>query len=278
MAKMRALIDQSSLPHFLKEGRGRGTKDQYKPWLTVRDVPSRGRSSRDKGWTTGRPHHFLSTLELDCYHVFEWSSIITDIREQYPLLSREETLDETIVLAEECEIDHPKHPKSGNPIAMTTDFLLTVSCNGKSVERACAVKYAKDLSSRRTLEKLEIERRYWKAREINWGIITERDIPQILASNVQLLHSYWHLPEEMPADQIQTTASLLTELVKDHTQPLRSVTTEADRKLGFHGKNTGMSLAVAYYLIARREFQIDIHVPLDTDKPLVFLEATIAHF
>ncbi len=50
MAKPRPVIDQKAIDRMLKQGRGRGTHDQYKPWLTVRDVPSLGKSSRDKGW------------------------------------------------------------------------------------------------------------------------------------------------------------------------------------------------------------------------------------
>ncbi len=67
MAKPRPVIDQKAIDRMLKQGRGRGTHEKYKPWLTVRDVPSLGKSSRDKGWKTGRPHHFLSILELLYY-------------------------------------------------------------------------------------------------------------------------------------------------------------------------------------------------------------------
>ena len=83
MAKPRPVIDQKAIDRMLKQGRGRGTHEKYKPWLTVRDVPSLGKSSRDKGWKTGRPHHFLSILELLYYLILEWSQMVTDIREQY---------------------------------------------------------------------------------------------------------------------------------------------------------------------------------------------------
>jgi hypothetical protein len=86
MAKPRPVIDQKAIDRMLKQGRGRGTHEKYKPWLTVRDVPSLGKSSRDKGWKTGRSHHFLSILELLYYLILEWSQMVTDIREQYPFL------------------------------------------------------------------------------------------------------------------------------------------------------------------------------------------------
>jgi hypothetical protein len=49
MAKSRPVIDQKTIDRMRKEGRGEGTHEKYKPWLTVRDVPSLGKSSRDKG-------------------------------------------------------------------------------------------------------------------------------------------------------------------------------------------------------------------------------------
>src|SRR5207248_3008386 len=40
-----------------REGRGQNEGSRYKPALTVRDVPSRGLSSRLTGWKTNRVHH-----------------------------------------------------------------------------------------------------------------------------------------------------------------------------------------------------------------------------
>lgn len=48
----------------LKKGIGQGHGKDYKPWLTVRDVPSQGLSTRVRGWKTGRVHHFLSLNAL----------------------------------------------------------------------------------------------------------------------------------------------------------------------------------------------------------------------
>ena len=38
--------------------------DANKPWLTVRDIPSEGRSHRIFGHKSQRTHHFLSDFEL----------------------------------------------------------------------------------------------------------------------------------------------------------------------------------------------------------------------
>ena len=56
-------FDEAKIARFRKEGRGEGFGADYKPWLTARDVPSRGRSHRVLGVTTGRVHHLLSDIE-----------------------------------------------------------------------------------------------------------------------------------------------------------------------------------------------------------------------
>jgi len=50
---------------------------------------------------------------------------------------------------------------------MTTDFVLTIKKDLATIYRARTVKYAADLIKARTLEKLEIERRYWQARGVD---------------------------------------------------------------------------------------------------------------
>ncbi len=264
MAKSRALIDRNAIDRFCKEGRGQGVLQDYKPWLTVRDVPSHGKSSRDKGWKTGRTHHFLSTLELLYYLTLEWSLIVTDIREQFPLLP----IDNTLAIADSLDIKHPTHPKTKEPTVLTTDFYISLRDESGPFEHARTVKYASDLSNRRTLEKLEIERRYWEARGIDWGIVTEHEIPDALAKNVDFLHDAWHLPKRIPESSISPVAKLLTHLVAEHHLPLNELTTMSDRQLGLKG---GTSLKVAYYLLATRQWCIDLNVPIDPDQPLKVL-------
>jgi hypothetical protein len=63
MARQRYGFDEEKIERFEKEGRGRGRGADYLPWLTIRDVPSRGRSHRLQGIKTGRVHHLHSDIE-----------------------------------------------------------------------------------------------------------------------------------------------------------------------------------------------------------------------
>nr|WP_254052811.1 TnsA endonuclease N-terminal domain-containing protein [Bacillus sp. V59.32b] len=103
---------------WIKEGRGSGFGAEYKPWLKIQDVSSKGRSTRLKGIKTNRQHEFLSDLERNYFYITEYSDLVIDIREQFPLLP----LEETIVIADELGIKHPTNPRSGELIVMTTDF------------------------------------------------------------------------------------------------------------------------------------------------------------
>lgn len=55
----------------IKDGREHGNHAEYKPWLTVRDLPSLGRVHRVFGHKSQRTHHLLSELELSVFLMLE---------------------------------------------------------------------------------------------------------------------------------------------------------------------------------------------------------------
>lgn len=83
MAKRKRNID---IDKIIKEGRGDGKGENYKPWIKIQDVPSLGRSSRISGIKTGRQHELLSDMERNYFLFLEYSDKVQDIREQFPLL------------------------------------------------------------------------------------------------------------------------------------------------------------------------------------------------
>ena len=111
-----------------------------------------------------RQYEFLSDLERDYFYLLEFSDVVDDIREQYPLLQMEETL----LISE----GHPIDPRTQEPIVMTTDFIVTTNGN-KNTNVARTIKYKNDLANERVLEKFEIERVYWERQGIDWVIVTE---------------------------------------------------------------------------------------------------------
>jgi hypothetical protein len=266
MAKRQRKTNRAVIERRTREGRGQGKGAEYTPWLHIQDVPSQGLTHRIKGWKTEREHHFLSTLECDFFYVLDWSPVVRDIREQYPLLP----LVETLAIAEVCGFRHPTDPKTQEPIVMTTDFVITLVREAQEIDSARAIKPSAHLQSARVLEKLEIERRYWHARRINWGIVTEREIPRPFVKNVKLLHNYLHIADRLPltAQEIHRLASVLTQKVVEGGLSLRQSAAACDQQLGFE---PGTSLTVAYHLLAQRQWRVDMNTVIEPGKKLVLL-------
>lgn len=263
MAKRNRSTTEKSIHRRKDRGQGRG-KD-YIPYHHIQDVPSKGLTTRINGWKSGRVHHFLSKLEWLYFFLLEWSPRVLDIREQYPL-----ELAETIKIAESLGVRHPIDPKTRHPIVMTTDFVLTVKKSIRSDEQARTVKYAKDLDSRRVLEKLEIERLYWLVRGVGWGIVTEHEVDKVTAANVEWLHPFRdieacsHLSEKL----IKNIQSAMHPKVTSQDHPLQRITSETD--LLFDLK-PGSSLMVLRHLLASRKWKADMNQPLYPSKKLTLI-------
>ena len=253
MAKRKRRRTLKSIRRIIREGRGSGRLGNYKPWLYIQDVASRGLACRTKGWKTGRVHHFLSWLELFYFFLLEWSLAVVDIREQYPLLP----IEETISIAASCGIRHPVHPVTRLPIVMTTDFVVTVRHPIGDVDEPHTIKYISELSNRRTLEKLEIERRYWQARNKRLKIVTERDVPPALARNIEWLHPYRNFRDFTKLSELtfSLAASNVLTVLRRQRAPLTYLAMRIDARFGFP---PGTSLAIARYLIANRHVNVNM--------------------
>lgn len=272
MPKRLRRISESTIDKRLKEGRGQGKAANYLPWLFIHDVPSKGLAWRRKGWTTGRTHHLLSNHEDDYFLIKDWNPSVIDIREQYPLLPIEETL----ALAEEYNIHHPsvRHPTKPGvsiPIVMTTDFVITIAKGINSFDQARTIKCSQDLQSQRTLEKLEIERRYWARRNIDWAIVTEREISHVLAENVRLLHKHLTIKDRLalPEPLLQEAIAIMTHELKQSSCSLSHIALECDERLHLQ---PGDCLTIAYHLLATRQWKIDMFTPIQPGNRLILLD------
>ncbi|WP_368657332.1 TnsA endonuclease N-terminal domain-containing protein [Metabacillus halosaccharovorans] len=256
----------SKIDKWIKEGRGSGIGLEYKPWLNIQDVSSLGRSSRPKGIKTERQYEFLSDLERNYFYLAEYSDFVVDIREQFPLLP----LEETIVIADELGIEHPTDPKNGEPIVMTTDFLLTLDKGQGVFEVARTIKMKDELLKERVLEKFEIEREYWQRRNIDWAIVTDEDIPKTLARNISYVHGPYHIKDydvfqEMNEIHIEELAISLMQRLLNQTNSIRAITNEfdIDTHLPF-----GSGLTLFYHLIAQKIIQINLLEALNLEQPI----------
>lgn len=84
----------------------------------------------------------------------------------------------------------PLDRSSRVPLVMATDLLVDRLRDGCVQQLARAVKSSKDLDDRRVLERLEIERQFWRELGVDWGIVTELDIPEIPARNIDWIRGH----------------------------------------------------------------------------------------
>lgn len=171
---------------WIRQGYGQGDGENYRPFFHVRDVPSRGRSRVLLGLKSGRKHHYLSDIEYRHHILAEFHPNVTDIFDQYALLPWEETQDIAKILG----VRHPIYPGTTTPVVMTSDIVLRL----KTPANYCviSVKSSSELdiskrSTERVLEKLAIEKEYWRRRGIAWTVSTEQHLPAKKVKNLDML-------------------------------------------------------------------------------------------
>jgi hypothetical protein len=233
---------------WIKEGRGSGQNSEYKPWITVRDLPSDGRVHRVFGHKSQRTHHLLSDLELAVFLLLEWHQDVIQIREQFPL-----EIATTSQIAKEAGIVPPS--QSGVKQYMSSDFLVN-SHDKLQPKFVLQAKYAEALDDARTTEKLELERRYWKLKEVPWFLITEQDIPQTVINNIKWLY---------PAQRDEIDMEVLIQRVDYYDyhfsqNPNKNIIDICKNLDVAYELQVGESLAEVRHLLAKRCFTFDIFV------------------
>ncbi|KOM96227.1 TnsA endonuclease [Clostridium botulinum] len=263
MAKRKRSID---IDKMIKEGRGQGIGVEYKPWIRIQDVPSLGRSTRLKGIKTKRQHEFLSDMERNYFYLLEFSDSIVDIREQFPLLP----LEDTILIAEELGLEHPKNPTTGESIVMTTDFFISIKNNNEFYEVARTIKAKDELMNRRILEKFEIERVYWQKRNIDWGIVTDNEIDKIIANNISFVYAYDNITNldcfnEVNDMDLQDLVYEFMRRILDSNKSMRAICSQFDNEMSLE---KGSGLSIFKYLIINKIINIDITKKIDVNAKI----------
>lgn len=247
---MKGEWNQAKIQKYIKEGRGQGTGKEYQPWVRISDYSSKGRASRILGIKTNRIHHLQSDNQLRAFLIYEFSSKILDIRESYPLLDVMEIIDDK----ENLRFDKFCDKETGEQIIICTNFLLTVKePDGKEKFIARTVKNTSELNKKITMEKLEIERRYWLQRGIEWKIVTEKQLPKQIAKNIEWVRET--LLEDGVTDKEPLSKVLLTYLLNNMETPIKELLKLFDKS---EAVADGTGLYLLRYLIAKKEIKVNM--------------------
>jgi hypothetical protein len=250
MAHRRYDWTEKKVQRFVKEGRGLGCGKEYKPWLTVADVSSRGRSHRVPWTTTGRSHQCLSDNEYFAFLSFCFEDAVVDIREQYPL-NRKDTLE----IATSLKLPHPRR---GIPTVMTTDFVVTRKTpHGLLVDFAYAVKESKDLKKSKVQKTLKIERRYWENNEIEFDILESEKLKTVFNRNLAWIFDPTEgrdRPDLLKEQAIKTRVR--DEFDRRPQLPIRIICQHIDTQLGLE---VGGALRIVRKMLGKKEMLVDLN-------------------
>lgn len=260
---------EKRIVRWVKEGRGKGTGEGYKPWLTAKSVPSKGKTHRPKGIKSAREHLFLSDWEYYYFLLLDWSPLVIDIREQFPLLD-ESGIDitETISIAEELGVDHPADPPREKLKVMTTDFLIDFN----NYQKAVSFKLSSSITARE-IEKMEIERLYWARRGVRWELVTEKDIPLVYARNVEYVHSTYYFEDyHISPTSVEKAKKILEPQFLKGEKKITDITNFCDDRLGLQ---PGDSLTIVRYCIVSKQWKVNMEQLIETNQPLALISLSV---
>lgn len=259
MAKRNLEWNDNKLQSYMKRNWHLEGKD-YESWLNIRDKPSMGRVTRIYSHKTQRIHHLLSDNETRMFYLFIWEDAVTDIREFYPLINMQE------VIKDKRGIDFNKFAdkETGTPYVFTTTFLITYKNDeNKDCYIARSVKSADELEKKYIIEKFEVVRRYWESKGVDWGIITQKDIPVIKAKNIEWVYSTLDTTD-ISNDTKNELSLLLLQNLKNNANSVRNITTLFDEQ---YNLDAGVGLFLFKYLIATKIIEVDMDNKININSP-----------
>jgi hypothetical protein len=263
MPKRKREFTEKKYNKYIAEGRGSGVLSEYKPWFNIQDVSSSGRSSRVKGIKTGRQHEFLSDNETNYFYILDLCSAVKDIREQYPILPIENTLD----IADELGIQHPSDPRTKEHTVVTTDFLITTYDNRL---QARTIKMWGKLDNERQMEKFEIERTYWERQGVDWGIVTEKEIDKNIIYSLKAVHPFYYVEDLSISDlynkqEVKRMISAFKASIVNKNIAIRSAAFEFENR---NILSAGTGIEIYKHLVATSEIIVGMKDIMCIDTPV----------
>lgn len=225
--------------------------------LKVTTFSSRGRATRIYSYKTKRIHHLQSDNQLKVFLIFEWIDSIKDIKENVEL----KNLQTTIYNVENLRLDKFTDMETGGLYQLHTNFLIKVLKEEKYEEIAVSVKSLSELERKMVIEKLEIERRYWKAKGIKFYLLTEKEIDKQLVENIRWCREA--LIDKSIENKTEIAEKLYYFLQENKEEILLEVLNEFDTE---EDVEPGTALFMFRYLIAVKEIYINMKEKIDLNK------------
>src|SRR5699024_1823705 len=177
----------------------------------------------------------------------------------FPLIDVLEVVDDQ----DDLRFDRFVDKETGQPYVLTTNFLLTIKDrNGNERYVARAIENITELNKKITFERLEIERRYWLEKGIDWKVMTSKELPRQLAKNIEWVRET--LFDEKGKSNEDEASRLYSLLKTNQHLILREALRLFDK---MEELDSGTALFLFRYLIATHQIQVDMFGKIDmSDK------------
>lgn len=245
-----ALIDER-----VKDGRGKGVGDDYKPWIYIQEFSSRGNQTRIPGVKFKRTVHTMSYMERRLFLLHEFLPNFVSYLEQYPMERRI-----TLGAAAALGIRHPVYPGTKVPVVMTLDAVVTLTGpDGRPVTAGWDAKPEAELLKPRVLEKMSLHKAYCRHVGMEHFVFTERTAPTRLARNIDLVRM--SLPKDGEEESVPGLFTVHPELMLDDLElnrPRVPIWSYCERYDALHQLPLGTGLRIFKCLIWHHRVKVDM--------------------
>lgn len=224
--------------------------------LKVTTFSSKGRATRIFGYKTKRIHHLQSDNQLRVFLLLEWNEIVENIEENVELKDLEITIDDV----ENLRLDKFSD-KEGELYQLHTNFLVTTKRDNIEEQVAISVKALSELERKTVIEKMEIERRFWRAKGIRFYVITEKEINKQLVDNIKWVRET--LIDKSIENKRELAEHLYYFLQENKQEKLNDVLEEFDVNAEL---KEGTALFIFRYLIAIKKIEVDMKKSIDLNE------------
>ena len=246
----------------------------YDPLIKVWSGPKGTRRHFLKGFKSERNHHFLSDGEYRAGIYYESLPNVIDYFEQFPLWD----IELAVRIANDMNIRYPMD-KDGEAYVMSTDLF----CREYDPELKKIVKVAytyKPLDSfdfnskhpvsiNRTLEKLELERRYYFEKNIRFEIVTDAHISKNCAHNLKAHRASAFYKDEFIAHEARFINSFMDLWFAQENISIRDHLTRLKPILGLGQEDL---MALFQWSIWTHQIPADLEIKINPFRPLLMKE------
>jgi hypothetical protein len=222
----------------------------------VTTFSSKGRATRIYGYKTKRIHHLQSDNQLRLFLLLEWNDMVKNIEENVELKDLEIVIDNV----EDLRLDKFSDSE-GQLYQLHTNLLITIKRDNSEEQVAISVKSLSELERKTVIEKMEIERRFWKSKGIQFYVVTEKEINKQLVDNIKWVRET--LIDKSIENKRELAEHLYYFLQENEQEKLIDVLAEFDDNFVV---KRGTSLFIFRYLIGIKEIALNMKKSIDLNE------------